>query len=154
MWQYAVSVTVSLLYSRIIYIFKRMILNGYIWKALLKLKPTFSSNRPAILANGMWDQVRVDHGKEFYLTLFIQELLSPHRYTQERRPYLQTPSTRVQFSMFYSCCTNTHCGYPCWNYLLICVIVYLKTIICFNSSLIFQNCNAFQHTYCREVCKM
>ncbi|TKS77865.1 hypothetical protein D9C73_011956 [Collichthys lucidus] len=50
--------------------------------------------RPAILANGMWDQVRVDHGKEFYLTLFIQELLSPHRYTQERRPYLQTPSTR------------------------------------------------------------
>lgn len=71
-----------------------MILNGDIWKALLKLKPTFSSNRPAILANGMWDQVRVDHGKEFYLTLFIQELLSPHRYTQERRPYLQTPSTR------------------------------------------------------------
>ncbi|TKS70002.1 hypothetical protein D9C73_004069 [Collichthys lucidus] len=50
--------------------------------------------RPTILANGMWDQVRVDHGKEFYLTLFIQKLLSPHRYTQERRPYLQTPSTR------------------------------------------------------------
>lgn len=111
-----------------------MILNGDIWKALLKLKPTFSFNRPAILANGMWDQVRVDHGKEFYLTLFIQELLSPHRYTQERRPYLQTPSTRVQFSMFYSCFTNTHCGYPCWNYLLICFIVYFKTIICFSST--------------------
>ncbi|XP_073326353.1 uncharacterized protein [Pagrus major] len=50
--------------------------------------------RPAVVANGMWDQVRVDHGKEFYLTLFMQELLSSHRYDQERRPYLQTPSTR------------------------------------------------------------
>ncbi|KAL2095613.1 hypothetical protein ACEWY4_007761 [Coilia grayii] len=69
--------------------------------------------RPAILANGMWDQVRVDHGKEFYLTLFIQKLLSSHHYNQERRPYLQTPSTRVQFSSFYSCFTNTHCGYAC-----------------------------------------
>ncbi|XP_060755373.1 uncharacterized protein LOC132866575 [Neoarius graeffei] len=52
--------------------------------------------RPAVLANGMWDQVRLDHGKEFYLTLFIQELLSSHRYNQETRPYIQTPSTRNQ----------------------------------------------------------
>ncbi|XP_071063086.1 uncharacterized protein [Pseudochaenichthys georgianus] len=50
--------------------------------------------RPAVLANGMWDQVRVDHGKEFYLTLFMQELLSSYRHNQERRPYLQTSSTR------------------------------------------------------------
>nr|XP_033470480.1 uncharacterized protein LOC117249161 isoform X2 [Epinephelus lanceolatus] len=50
--------------------------------------------RPAVLAHGIWDQVRVDHGKEFYLTLFMQELLSPHRYNQERRPYLQTSSTK------------------------------------------------------------
>ncbi|XP_032365446.1 uncharacterized protein LOC116680976 [Etheostoma spectabile] len=50
--------------------------------------------RPAVLTYGMWDQVRVDHGKEFYLTLFMQELLSSHRHNQERRPYLQTSSTR------------------------------------------------------------
>ncbi|XP_033470470.2 uncharacterized protein LOC117249161 [Epinephelus lanceolatus] len=50
--------------------------------------------RPAVLAHGIWDQVRADHGKEFYLTLFMQELLSSHRYNQERRPYLQTSSTK------------------------------------------------------------
>ncbi|XP_062300510.1 uncharacterized protein LOC134005604, partial [Scomber scombrus] len=50
--------------------------------------------RPAVLAYGMWDQVRVDHGKEFYLTLFKQELLSSYRHNQERRPYLHTSSTR------------------------------------------------------------
>ncbi|XP_067266319.1 uncharacterized protein [Chanodichthys erythropterus] len=46
--------------------------------------------RPAVLEYGIWDQVRVDHGKEFYLTLFMQELLTSHRHNQERRPYLQT----------------------------------------------------------------
>ncbi|XP_026114053.1 uncharacterized protein LOC113092604 [Carassius auratus] len=58
--------------------------------------------RPAVLAYGMWDQVRVDHGKEFYLTLFMQELLSSHRHNQERRPYLQTSSTKVQLNKSYS----------------------------------------------------
>ncbi|KAK7130500.1 hypothetical protein R3I93_019988 [Phoxinus phoxinus] len=42
--------------------------------------------RSAVLGNGMWDQVRVDHGKEFYLILFMQEMLSGHRHNQERRP--------------------------------------------------------------------
>ncbi|KAG8009283.1 hypothetical protein GBF38_017406 [Nibea albiflora] len=32
------------------------------------IKTFFSSNRPAVLVYGKWDQVRVDHGKEFYLT--------------------------------------------------------------------------------------
>ncbi|CAL8255846.1 unnamed protein product [Boreogadus saida] len=45
-------------------------------------------------ANGMWDQVRVDHGKEFYLCLYIQEILSRHRYNLSRQPYLQTTSSR------------------------------------------------------------
>ena len=67
----------------------------------------FLSNRPAVLAYGMWDQVRVDHGKEFYLTLFMQELLSSYRHNQERRPYLQTSSTRVQFNSLYDCFSNT-----------------------------------------------
>ncbi|XP_076578871.1 uncharacterized protein LOC143315209 [Chaetodon auriga] len=50
--------------------------------------------RPAVFAHGIWDQVRVDHGKEFYLTFFMQEQLSSHRHNQERRPYLQTSSTK------------------------------------------------------------
>ncbi|XP_065125914.1 uncharacterized protein [Paramisgurnus dabryanus] len=49
--------------------------------------------RPAVLSNGMWDQVRVDCGKEFYLCLFMQEILSPYRYNTGREPYKQTPST-------------------------------------------------------------
>ncbi|XP_076843895.1 uncharacterized protein LOC143488839 [Brachyhypopomus gauderio] len=50
--------------------------------------------RPAVLAYGMWDQIRVDHGKEFYLSLFIQEMLSSFRHNTIRMPYLQTASTR------------------------------------------------------------
>ncbi|KAF5894021.1 uncharacterized protein DAT39_016263, partial [Clarias magur] len=50
--------------------------------------------KPAVITYGMRDQVWVDHGKEFYLTLFMQEMLSHHRFNQERLPYLQTSSTR------------------------------------------------------------
>ncbi|XP_056281865.1 uncharacterized protein LOC130201159 isoform X1 [Pseudoliparis swirei] len=50
--------------------------------------------RSAVMEYGMWDQVRVDHGKEFYLTLFMQEKLASHRHNTERPPYLQTPSTK------------------------------------------------------------
>ncbi|XP_073688666.1 uncharacterized protein [Garra rufa] len=50
--------------------------------------------RPAVLFNGMWDQVRVDFGKEFYLCLFMQEILSAYRYNTDREPYKQTPSTK------------------------------------------------------------
>ncbi|XP_063060694.1 uncharacterized protein LOC134453875 [Engraulis encrasicolus] len=50
--------------------------------------------RSAVVDYGMWDQVRVDHGKEFYLTLFIQEILASHRHCQDKPPYHQTPSTK------------------------------------------------------------
>ena len=46
--------------------------------------------------NGMWDQVRVHHGKEFYLCLYIQGILSRHRYNLSRQPYLQTTYSRVR----------------------------------------------------------
>ncbi|XP_076120765.1 uncharacterized protein LOC143101347, partial [Alosa pseudoharengus] len=42
---------------------------------------------------GIWDQIRVDHGKEFYLTLYMQEMLSAYRFNLGRQPYLQTKST-------------------------------------------------------------
>ncbi|KAK7145575.1 hypothetical protein R3I93_013344 [Phoxinus phoxinus] len=50
--------------------------------------------RSAVVNYGMWDQVRVDHGKEFYLTLFIQEILASHRHCQDKPPYYQTTSTK------------------------------------------------------------
>ncbi|XP_038135443.1 uncharacterized protein LOC119779740 [Cyprinodon tularosa] len=50
--------------------------------------------RRAVVTYGMWDQVRVDHGTEFYLCLFVQELLAEHRHNRERRPYIQTTSTK------------------------------------------------------------
>ena len=35
--------------------------------------------RNIILNEGLFDQVRVDHGKEFVLTLYMQEILAHHR---------------------------------------------------------------------------
>ena len=32
--------------------------------------------RPILVENGMWDQVRVDHGTEFFLMLEVQRHLS------------------------------------------------------------------------------
>ncbi|XP_067272632.1 uncharacterized protein [Pseudorasbora parva] len=50
--------------------------------------------RPAVLSNGIWDQVRVDCGKELYLCLFMQDILAAYRYNTVREPYKQTPSTK------------------------------------------------------------
>lgn len=59
----------------------------------------YTCSRCAVVSNGMWDQVRVDHGKEFYLCLYMQEILSRHRYNLTQQPYLQTTSSRVSFSI-------------------------------------------------------
>ena len=40
------------------------------------------------------DQVRVDHGREFYLTLFVQESLVPLRTNTQRDPHRQTESKK------------------------------------------------------------
>ncbi|XP_061584402.1 uncharacterized protein LOC133449284 [Cololabis saira] len=50
--------------------------------------------RSAVVNHGMWDQVRVDHGREFYLCLYMQERLSRYRHNLSRPPYLQTKSSR------------------------------------------------------------
>ena len=53
--------------------------------------------RKAILEYGLWDQVRVDHGTEFYLTLFVQNHLRTncHYGATDILPYVQSPSTQV-----------------------------------------------------------
>lgn len=50
---------------------------------------------PIITTYGLWDQVRVDHGREFCLVLHVQELLAHLRTNCDREPFRQTQSTRV-----------------------------------------------------------
>ena len=46
---------------------------------------------------GLWDQIRVDHGKEWQLILFIQASI---RYNTQRAPHLQTTSKLVSNNEF------------------------------------------------------
>ena len=49
--------------------------------------------KAAVDEYGLWNQLRVDHGKEFYLTLYIQEKLRIGRGDSAIPPYVQTTST-------------------------------------------------------------
>lgn len=49
--------------------------------------------RPALLEYGLWNQLRVDHGQEFVLCLFVQDLLKSYRFCQDKTPWRQTTST-------------------------------------------------------------
>ncbi|XP_041960404.1 uncharacterized protein LOC121718985 isoform X1 [Alosa sapidissima] len=49
--------------------------------------------RKAVLGHGLWDQVRTDRGREFYLCQYVQEKLAGQRYCTARPSFLQTPST-------------------------------------------------------------
>lgn len=48
--------------------------------------------RPLLLTEGLWEQVRVDHGTEFSLLITAQVLLSPQRQNQDHQPVLQSLS--------------------------------------------------------------
>ena len=48
--------------------------------------------RPLLLKEGLWVQVRVDHGREFSLMLSVQQGLAGFRVRQDRVPFLQTVS--------------------------------------------------------------
>ena len=48
--------------------------------------------RPMVLQYGLRDQVRVDHGREFYLCLAVQEHLSEFRSNTQRTPTVQSSS--------------------------------------------------------------
>ena len=56
--------------------------------------------RPILVQYGVWDQVRVDQGKEWTLMLFIQEKLAHLRRNLSRAPHLQTTSKQVPVYMF------------------------------------------------------
>lgn len=48
--------------------------------------------RPILVQEGLWDQVRVDHGTEFNLMLAVQNDLASHRVRQDHFPYVQSTS--------------------------------------------------------------
>ena len=50
--------------------------------------------RPALCRYGIWDQIRMDHGSEFNLVIFVQQLLSVYRNDESRESYKQTRSTK------------------------------------------------------------
>ena len=49
--------------------------------------------RPALLRFGLWEQLRVDHGTEFFLCIFIQDFLEGYRRNVNRAAWRQTAST-------------------------------------------------------------
>ena len=54
----------------------------------------FCLHRPLLLQYGLFDQLRVDHGTEFCLCIFVQELLKNRRGNTSRAPWRQTTSTK------------------------------------------------------------
>ena len=50
--------------------------------------------RPILLRYGLFDQIRMDHGQEFCLCVFVQELLKEYRFDKRRLPWRQTQSTQ------------------------------------------------------------
>ena len=57
--------------------------------------------RDIVMTYGMWDQIRIDKGKEWYLTIFVNERLSSYWYNTTKPPHLQTSSKKV--SSFNKC---------------------------------------------------
>lgn len=55
---------------------------------------TFFYYRPLLLQYGLFEQLRVDHGTEFCLCIFVQELLKNRRGNTNRAPWRQTKSTK------------------------------------------------------------
>ena len=53
--------------------------------------------RPILSEYGIWDQIRVDQGKEWVLMLFIQEELSHLRRNTSCDPHLQSTSKQVRY---------------------------------------------------------
>lgn len=52
--------------------------------------------RHLLLSEGIWDQFRSDHGKEFVLVATVQEHLAVLRVHQQRAPTLQTRITELR----------------------------------------------------------
>lgn len=64
-------------------------------KVIIIMIITISSCRPTFENYGLWDQIRVDQGREWILSLYVQETLAHLRTNTSRAPHLQTSSKQV-----------------------------------------------------------
>ena len=53
---------------------------------------------------GLWDQLRVDHGREFYLTLFIHEQIRRTCGSRAIVSYVQSTSKEVNLCTVHAQC--------------------------------------------------
>ena len=72
----------------------------------------FFINRPAVLEYGMWDQIRVDHGNDFYLLLYFQEKMAYYRRNTRRAPFIQTMSKEVSLQSHFVSLQRTNVRVP------------------------------------------
>ena len=68
--------------------------------------------RPAILKYGLWNQLRIDHGQEFSLCIFVQDLLKNYRQGTEKEPRKQTISTQNNAIERFWPGLNSRVNYP------------------------------------------
>ena len=53
-----------------------------------------------VLEHGLWDQIRVDHGREWYLMLHVNQTVAHLRGNTSKDAFRQTTSTKVLHMMF------------------------------------------------------
>ena len=53
-------------------------------------------SRKQLMEYGIWDQLRIDFGREWYLMLYVQEQLAHLRTNTTKHPHLQSSSKLVQ----------------------------------------------------------
>ena len=83
----------------------------------------YLSLRKIALTYEMFHQVRVDGGKEFYLTRGIQKQFSHLRSNEDLLPYRQTQSRKVRFSLIVSSFLLLLVLYCCCSGLYYCCIM-------------------------------
>ena len=64
--------------------------------ALFTRVVNFIFNREMTLTYGVWDQLRFDKGKEWCLSIFVNEGLEAYRYSRRKPPHVQTSSKKVR----------------------------------------------------------
>ena len=68
--------------------------------------------RPAIAKYGAWNQLRIDHGKEFVLTIFVQELIEIYHYSRNKTPWKPTALTDNYVVERFWVKVNSRLNYP------------------------------------------
>lgn len=107
--------------------------------------------RPALIKYGLWEQIRMDHGTEFCLVIFIQRILSQYRINQQRGSYKQTTSTKNYVAERFWPGVNQRVNYPLKRMLN--SIVEFNDIdmddpiikYCFSWVLLYASGNAVEH---------